>query len=533
MYIEPNTSIKILKNVPLDNSYINTLFFNSASEQVAYFTTKVKHTLLKQTYQRVNKGIARVGLSADKCYDCNYMMFQNTSYGTKWFYAFITSVEYINNEVCEIHFEIDVMQTWFYSCSLKQCFVEREHSATDNIGDNIQAEPLSTGEYVISDYAPLKNMKDMIVILAIVDVEGESQGNLYDGVYGGAELWAYLSTDVISIDNKINSYTEKPEAIVSIYMCPKIFIPDVEEGGKQLTYGQGASPTIIALEKVEESDFQGYKPKNKKLYTYPYNYLNIDNAGGNSLPLRYEFFDNLTPVIEICGTVTQPVKCIARPCSYKGVPEYTELGGYTSLNTESIALESYPTCSWNNDAWSQFVAQQGVPLALSTLSNVGGTMANIAMANMFSSQNMTSNQIDRKNELAFGSGVLSGVCNNLSRIYTASITADTCRGTFNNGGVNIANNKQQFYKSRVHVTKDYCESIDNFFSAFGYATNKVKLPNINSRPHWNYIKTTNCAIVGEAASEDIKQMCNIFNNGITFWKNGDEVGNYDLDNSPE
>lgn len=209
------------------------------------------------------------------------------------------------------------------------------------------------------------------------------------------------------------------------------------------------------------------------------------------------------------------------------------MGGYTSLNTESIALESYPTCSWNNDAWSQFVAQQGVPLALSTLSNVGGTMANIAMANMFSNQNMTSNQIDRKNELAFGSGVLSGICNNLSRIYTASITTDTCRGTFNNGGVNIANNKQQFYKSRVHVTKDYCESIDNFFSVFGYATNKVKLPNIGSRPHWNYIKTTNCAIVGEAPSEDIKQMCNIFNNGITFWKNGDEVGNYNLDNSPE
>ena len=60
----------------------------------------------------------------------------------------------------------------------------------------------------------------------------------------------------------------------------------------------------------------------------------------------------------------------------------------------------------------------------------------------------------------------------------------------------------------------------------------IKTPNINSRPHWNYVKTINCVIVGEAPSDDIATICGIFNNGITFWKNGDEVGNYNLDNSP-
>ena len=155
MYIEPNTNIKLLKNVPLDNSYSNTIYFTDKSSQIAYFSTKVKHNLTNYTYQRVNKGSMRVGLSADKCYECNYLMFQNTSYGSKWFYAFITSVEYVNNEVCEIRFEIDVIQTWFYSCTLKQCFVEREHSETDNVGDNIQPEPVNVGEYVVSDYSQI------------------------------------------------------------------------------------------------------------------------------------------------------------------------------------------------------------------------------------------------------------------------------------------------------------------------------------------------------------------------------------------
>ena len=38
------------------------------------------------------------------------MMFQNSAYGDKWFYAFITSVEYVNDVTSNISFEIDVMQ---------------------------------------------------------------------------------------------------------------------------------------------------------------------------------------------------------------------------------------------------------------------------------------------------------------------------------------------------------------------------------------------------------------------------------------
>lgn len=55
----------------------------------------------------------RVEKKAEDLYDCNYLAFQNTSFGSKWFYAFITSVEYVNNITSEITFEIDVLQTYF------------------------------------------------------------------------------------------------------------------------------------------------------------------------------------------------------------------------------------------------------------------------------------------------------------------------------------------------------------------------------------------------------------------------------------
>ena len=96
MYINPQTNIRILSNVPLDTTYDHTIYFDSASAQYNYFISLQKYNLTNYTYQRVKRGVARVGIKADNLYDCNYMMFQNTAYGNKWFYAFITSVEYIN-----------------------------------------------------------------------------------------------------------------------------------------------------------------------------------------------------------------------------------------------------------------------------------------------------------------------------------------------------------------------------------------------------------------------------------------------------
>lgn len=155
MNIEPNTTIYLMKDVPLDNTYTDTMWFENASSQWTHFKTRVDTedgmVFPVNTYQRVNKNSCRLQVSADDIYNYNYMMFQNTNYGNKWFYAFVTSVDYINNAVAQINYEIDVMQTWAFDYKLGQCLVEREHSATDVAGDNIEPEPFDVGVYVIQD----------------------------------------------------------------------------------------------------------------------------------------------------------------------------------------------------------------------------------------------------------------------------------------------------------------------------------------------------------------------------------------------
>ena len=112
MFIEPNSDIKIYRSIPLDTDYNHTLYFANVTQQNAYFhgnINNLKYTLTSQSYQRVTEGKMKVEKNALDLYDCNYMAFRNTSFGQKWFYAFITKVEYINNSTCEIDYSIDII----------------------------------------------------------------------------------------------------------------------------------------------------------------------------------------------------------------------------------------------------------------------------------------------------------------------------------------------------------------------------------------------------------------------------------------
>ena len=155
--IAPNTDIILLQGVPL-NDYQNTFFFATASDQYTYFYSKRAQVLSNYTFQR-NNGRLRCSVPAETAMQYNYMMYRNTSFGNKWFYAFIRNAYYINNETSEIEFEIDAMQTWFFeythfsnlgSCTIDECFIQRQHAANDSLGSNIIPEPVEVGEYIFN-----------------------------------------------------------------------------------------------------------------------------------------------------------------------------------------------------------------------------------------------------------------------------------------------------------------------------------------------------------------------------------------------
>lgn len=534
--IEPKTDIRLLTNVPLDPTYNHTIRFTDATAQSTYFANKTKHTLSRQTYQRVQRGYAKVQLSADDCYDCNYMMFRNTSYGSKWFYAFITGVEYLNDNACYITFALDVIQTWWFDFTIRDSMVVREHSSTDAIGDNILPEPVKLGEYVEgSTGGSINLLKNLSVVVAICDNEEQNIGGLFEGVYSGCTYYAFDVTSELEREKlfALNlKYVQSPDSIVAMWMCPTMFIGTKDDDGKIKNTNTGSSydsdGTEISPVNPATTSLNGYMPKNMKMYTYPYNYFQFDNGVDNSLVLRYEFFENLTPRFRIEGTKNTPVKACVYPTHYKG-------SGETPYRMESLNMMDFPMCSWNNDAYKVWLAQNTyinkVKMAQTVVNSTVGAVA--GMTNSSLSGNIAGVVGEAVNAI---SQPANEYVNQTLNEYSASIQADLFRGTLGNSNLLVAQGENKLFYRRMCIPYEYARSIDTFFTMFGYACNRVKQPNVCSgkglRPHWNYIQTSGCVARGSVPAPDMQLICKIFDSGITFWENGEEIGNYSYDNSP-
>lgn len=148
MIIVPNTNIRLIK-VPLSIDSKNQLTFNNKQEQFDYFFNLEHLNIENATYQRKD-GVIRYPALIDDIIQFNYVMYQNTEYTDKWFYAYIVNMRYINDNMTEILILTDVWQTWQFDLEFKQSFVEREMClvSEDVPGFNLLAEGLETGEFI-------------------------------------------------------------------------------------------------------------------------------------------------------------------------------------------------------------------------------------------------------------------------------------------------------------------------------------------------------------------------------------------------
>ena len=127
MAITHQTNIKLLK-VPLEISNKNQLTFANTTAQYNYFNSLPKIEIDECNYKRKDN-ILYFPAHIDSIMEYNYCMYQNSNYSNKWFYAFITNMEYENNGTTNITLKTDVFQTWQFDLNWKESFIEREHMA--------------------------------------------------------------------------------------------------------------------------------------------------------------------------------------------------------------------------------------------------------------------------------------------------------------------------------------------------------------------------------------------------------------------
>lgn len=610
-YVEPNSDIELMQVQGLDNRYIHTLYFNSVESQSSFFANKVRVRFTKQSYQRANIGTLRIRTGYDSISGLNYLRFRNTpsndvspqARSNMWYYAFINSCTYINEQVTEVHYEIDEIQTWFIHSNTLPCLVLREHTNNDTPALNLEAEPFGSEIY---DSDLLKTDEhtnsDMSLVITASNVSFNkltvyTQNNYTDGFYNPTTLMVKpipQGTDA-EIKEQLGEYTKQlfdwikgfydsdsgeqvtPKGDIlsvrmfytdyaNLYTMPDT--PNVQsEDGSQKHY-------ILTVNKPTEYD--NFVPQNKKMLTYPFSFLVCTSGAGSAQQYKWEYFDGNSANFDSYGCVTGEPIVSYIPLDYEGQTENID---------QRFSITDFPMCPFSYDAFQAWMASSapsvaknardlgmisgGVTIATSLVSIATGLylgaqvpnsiimneeldkmIAYRGIANSVSSYSSASNVISSalQSEANIATAQLAKFNNALAQAPKVSGIIGGALGMYSaykNYEYTFANAKyqprvvvghsggSQLFGSRLpqtrfyhaHIRDDEAKRVDEQLTMYGYATNRVKVPNFSGRRYWNFVKTQGCTVSGNAPCDSLSAIGKILDSGITFW-HGDYVGNY-------
>lgn len=540
-YVAPNSIVQFYGDLGLNDNYDDSLYFASTEAKDAYFSNAsiIIATAQNVTYTREHRNFIRVEIPMVTLIGASYMRFKNTSFENKWFYAFIKNVEYINNSTTQINFQIDPLMTWMGSFTLNQCFIERQHTPTDIIGENLLDEGLETGDVLVQGVVTTNYFTDWgIYIFQSVGPEfDEAEGQYMGGIYSG--LYAYYCSTPENANTELNALeaSNLADSVVAIKMLPTHFVDNLGS----------TSPTSDYLTiDVPKTSLGSYTPRNKKLFVYPYNYLSVYNTEGDVKDYRYEFFNqendnNVLFNIRGIGNVETEVMCT--PCQYRGMAyDYSE----------SITMKDFPSCSWNVDSFKAYLAQAesmlGVNLANDLISAgmalplgaMGGAMLGAMGAPGLALAGAATAGTDLANLNAMMNAPLTGGekkaiadIGNIVAMKALHPTMPVVNKGSQTSNVFVGSKTKNFYFYKMCIRPEYARIIDDYFDMFGYAIRRKGVPNMNARPYWTYVKTVGCSVSGRIPADDASTIEKIFNAGIRFWKSHTQIGKYSsYDNSP-
>lgn len=543
MAFNPTSTIQLCR-VDYDNSYEHVRWFVSEVERTAYFADPERKMISFDNYTVVRttrpdgslQSSVKVAMGLDelRSHKVNYMIYKNQHTTSHKFYAFITKMIYINEGTTELVFETDVMQTWRTEFIIEPSYIIREHTQYDEIGDNLVPESFNFQDYTYTtaltdttlwEWGYLIGATENILASASSNSRGYYQSGIYQGMY------FYYAKDILMLNSIILELEKKGEGVI-VFICtiPKfclkdhteimgIFSDDKASDGTSLT-GQGllrtsddpATSTNTINFDSRAYTFDGYVPKNNKLFTAPFFKLVVTNHNGEQAEYNVEdFADRSNVEFKMYGDISANPSITLIPCDYKGIDINYDAG---------ISISSFPQCSYNSDTFKLWLAKNQYGVGLNALGNVAQIVAGAGLTAG------TSGAAAGIGVTQITSGIL-GLMNTANSLYTASKEPNKVQtgSAKNNLLTAIGLNRFDYYIQTIK--RNFAETVDAYFTKYGYARNVISKPYPENRPCYYYVQTANVNIRGGIPNDDLNMIKSIYNKGVTFWRAGWTVGKYD------
>lgn len=605
------SSITFYKNVNLDVQSGNTYYFADRNAQATFFNNKAWKTVTGTSYQREGRNYVRVYETMAQLLQCDYLSFINPDYENKRFFCFISGVTYINDRCQEVEYQVDLIQTWLLDIQFKPCMIDRNHPASDALFSNLLPETFDMGECLVNQFYNYTPIIFSVIFQATFDIYGWIQsnftskplameyvrGDLFDG-YSMVGVDAFISTvDYAGNGSAFAVIFEKiftgaggvtMEDFTNIWLYPGTLLgragtdtcpgtrSDID--GRLREYWKVANPgkDPIAFGDLPQ-DFDGYTPKNNKIFSYPYCFIHVSNNVGSAVDYRFERFAPLTEGSTrsrysgwIQGTTQNEAKMRLSPRNYAGVYDANAdditYNGYLKLNLEeSIDSQSFPIVSLIGDPYNIYFAQNRNKIENYYDNQKRSIVADVAM---FATGQGGSVARGMGEGLASGAGAagssgagaaggsagsgaaaaaivaqagaqaISIVGRYESAIKSVSAQQDdlrkaprTASGLQSEGLAFQAGYKGFLIEVRT-IDNAHAKMIDDFWTMYGYPIRHIANPGnlLNNRPSWTHIKTAGCSLGGQVP-EYVKNMLEqLFDAGLTFWNPAKVIGDYSQSN---
>jgi hypothetical protein len=359
------TDISIFTGVPFSNDYKNTRWFDTATAQTNYFNSLTKvHQINFANFQRGENGRTHINVNAslDALRSANYLRFRNGHYESKYFYAFVTKLEYINEKMTRVHFHIDVIQTYRFDWTFLPSFVEREHRPLWNADGTPVINTLDEGLDYGADYQTVEvkkvlpnDHKWLVIVCKQVMHDGDDKGKVTPTVVGTVQPLTYyivpfkdddtvpdrvilksndttapfygpisrpsevlkgVYTDTDAVNNVVSIFVTDYCGLVANYDDSGVSTEMTFADGyilKRVTLGTDPIYNVIHVEKVKNfgtysedlgDKYSGYPSYTEsKLYMYPYSILVLDDFKGNRVEIKNEYISGTRSLMDIKGSL--------------------------------------------------------------------------------------------------------------------------------------------------------------------------------------------------------------------------------------
>lgn len=344
----------------------------------------------------------------------------------------------------------------------------------------------------IKAYAP-----DTFVVFTPYDSSGQPMfgGAVENNVFNGLTMRTFSSAGAVNsyLQSVAESSEGKLENILGVYSVPGDFLSELSEAVETIPpwqSGGAIGPDLCRNAKCYSSEFCVAQVEGMNCETVTYKPELITTEGTFNFHIYGRFIGGGGGII-------------ATPDAYDYMGNPGEYG---------CAITVFPQGAWVGNQYAQYQQTNKVNILATTAKSAGSfILAGAAAATGVG--------------MAAVPGLVASGLSSAASIWDADTKAKkgsaAVNGSVSSDPILAAAIGQFGFKFRWYMCNEsIMKSVDSFFDRYGYKVMRLKVPERNSRPCWNFVKTSEGHVSGAIPTVYRERIEAMLNAGVTFWNVG-------------